>query len=71
MEPNMNSSAARPPVSVAILLNASSLLMRNRWSSSTCIVYPNAPEVLGTMVILCTGAEWLWQAATSACPTSW
>ena len=30
-----------------------------------------APEVRGTMVIFCTGAEWLCRAATMAWPTSW
>ena len=39
--------------------------------SSTCMVYPRAPEVRGMMVILVTGAEWDWRAATRAWPTSW
>ena len=29
-----------------------------------------APDVLGIIVIFCTGAEWLCMAATSACPIS-
>ena len=71
MDPNTVSSAARPPVNVVILSSISSLVMRTLSSSETCIVYPSAPEVLGTMVILCTGAECFNLAATSACPISW
>ena len=41
----ITSSAARPPVSVAILFRTSSLLIRCFSPSSTCIVYPSAPEV--------------------------
>ena len=38
---------------------------------STCMVYPRAPEVRGIMVILWTGAESFWLAATRAWPISW
>ena len=38
MEWNRNSSAARPPVRVAILFKASSLLIKNRSPASTCMV---------------------------------
>ena len=34
-------------------------------------MYPKAPIVLGTIVILCTGSVPSNKAATSACPTSW
>ena len=64
------SSAARPPVNVAILLKASSLDISTLSPSSTCIVYPSAPDVRGIIVILCTGAVFLHLAATSACPIS-
>ena len=40
-------------------------------SSGTCITYPNAPIVRGTMVIFCTGSESFCRALTNACPTSW
>ena len=70
-EPKTTSSAARPPVKVAILASSSSLLISTRSPCSTCIVKPSAPEVRGTIVIFCTGAEWDWMAATSAWPTSW
>ena len=59
MEWKIKSSATRPPVKVAILFSSSSLVIRLCSSWSTCMVYPRAPEVLGTMVILVTGAEWL------------
>ena len=70
MEWNASSSAARPPVRVAIWFSSSSLLMRLRSSCSTCMVYPRAPEVRGMMVIFATGAEWVWRAATRAWPIS-
>ena len=38
MVPKISSSAARPPVSVAILLKASSRVISRRSSSSTCMV---------------------------------
>jgi len=67
----ITSSAARPPVKVVILSIASSLDISTLSSSATCIVYPNAPEVLGIIVILWTGAECFCIAATSAWPISW
>ena len=71
MEWKISSSAARPPVSVAILFRISSFVI-SVWSpSSTCMVKPSAPDVRGTMVIFCTGALFVCKAATSAWPTSW
>ena len=69
--PKISSSAARPPVRVASLFSSSVRLMSIFSPSSTCMVYPRAPEVRGMMVILVTGAEWDWRAATRAWPTSW
>ena len=47
------------------------MVIKNFSSSGTCIVYPNAPIVLGTIVIFCTGSASFCKAVTNACPTSW
>ena len=70
ISPNTTSSAARPPVNVAILFSISCLVIRYLSPVSTCIVYPSAPEVRGMIVIFCTGAEWVCIAATRAWPIS-
>ena len=49
--PNTISSAARPPRAETIMFSSSSLELRYFSSSGTCITYPRAPIVLGTMVI--------------------
>ena len=49
----------------------SSLETRYFSSSGSCIVYPSAPIVLGTIVILWTGSVPSNNPATNACPTSW
>ena len=67
---NTISSAARPPMSSTRRASSSFLVFKNFSSSGTFITYPNAPMVLGTMVIFCTGSECFCRALTRACPTS-
>ena len=65
------SSAALPPSITVIWFNISSLETRYFSSSGSCIVYPKAPMVLGTIVILWTGSVPSNNPATRAWPTSW
>ena len=63
---NMISSAARPPSNPTIISCNSACVFRYFSSSGTCITYPNAPIVLGTIVIFCTGSEFFCNALTNA-----
>ncbi len=65
------SSAARPPTRLTSISRSSASVFRYFSSSGTCITYPRAPMVRGTMVIFCTGSEFFCRALIRACPTSW
>ena len=65
------SSAARPARETTSIALSSFFVFKNFSSSGTCITYPSAPIVRGTIVIFWTGSASFWRAVTSACPTSW
>ena len=69
--PKTISSAARPPSRLTSLSCSSASVCKYFSSSGTCMTYPKAPMVLGTMVIFCTGSEFFCRALISAWPTSW
>ena len=71
MTPKRTSSAARPPVSVAILFSSSSLVMRVVAPLRPAWWQPSAPDVRGDDGDLLHGAECVCSAATSAWPISW
>ena len=68
---NTISSAARPARDTTSMASSTFFVFKNFSSSGTCITYPRAPMVLGTMVIFCTGSASFWRAVTRAWPTSW
>ena len=63
---NTTSSAARPPTSPTSISRSSASVLRYFSSSGTCMTYPSAPMVRGTMVIFCTGSEFFCRALISA-----